>query len=690
VSLERLFHPRGVAVIGSTARGKLGYALIEQLLAGGFLAVYAVNPKAQGDMSAPGFPRICELPDTVDLAVIASPASTVAGVLEECGLAGIKAAVIITSGFSEAGNAAAEEEIKQIARDHGIRFVGPNCAGIVNTHHKLFPTLETRPPPGVTALVTQSGALGGAVLSWAQEQGLGFSKFASYGNGADLAETDLLEYLACDPETEVVALYIESVRDGYRFRRAVHELTRIKPLVVIKAGRSQAGRRATLSHTGSMAGSDAVYDAVFRQSGAIRVANVEEMFDLCKGFVSLTPIRGRRLAIVTNSGGPGVLAADRAEVIGLKVVEPGADVKEKLARFLPGHGAFGNPIDLTVEGTEDGYRRTLLAMLEGESGYDAALAIDVGTPYLDSLALARGIAAAVDATGKPLVANFMAGETVASSLPFLQEHGIPHFATGERAVTVLGRMISYQEQKEGKRLLPKPAPPAVTLPPSPILEPQAMQWLAAQGIPVPPFRFAEDEFQALQACQEIGYPVVMKVVSPQILHKSESGGVILSICGDEGAHNAYRSIRSRLPAALGVLIVPMIREGKEVLIGISRDPQFGPVVAFGLGGIYTEVWRDLSLRVAPVDLVEAREMICGISAYPILAGVRGEAASDLEALAEAIVTVSQLPFRAPEIEELDCNPVFVLPRGLLVGDVRIIPCQSRNSPDCPTLLSSRQ
>ncbi len=673
-------------MIGSTAEGKLGYALIEQLLAGGYLAVYAVNPKARGAMSAPGFSRIGDIPGPVDLVVIASPASTVAGVLEECGLAGIKAAVIITSGFSEAGNAAGEEEIKRIARDHGIRFVGPNCAGIVNTHHKLFPTLETRPPPGATALVTQSGALGGAVLSWAQEQGLGFSKFASYGNGADLAETELLEYLALDPETKVVALYIESVRDGDHFRRAVHELTKIKPLVVIKAGRSQAGRRATLSHTGSMAGSDAVYDAVFQQSGAIRVTNVEEMFDLCKGLVSLPPIKGRRLAIVTNSGGPGVLAADRAEVMGLQVAEPSADVKEKLARFLPGHGAVSNPIDLTVEGTEEGYRRTLTTMLEGEAGYDAALAIDVGTPYLDSLALARGIVAAADATGKPLVANFMAGQTVAGSLPFLQEHGIPHFFTGERAVTVLGRMLCYQEQREHKRPLPEQAPRGATLPASPILEPQAMQWLAAQGIPVPSFRFAEDESQALHACREIGYPVVMKVVSPQILHKSESGGVILNIRDDDGAQKAYRSIRSRLPAALGVLIVPMIQEGKEVLIGISRDPQFGPVVAFGLGGIYTEVWRDLSLRVAPVDLQEARKMICGISAYPILTGVRGEAASDLEALAEAIVAVSQLPFRAPEIDELDCNPVFVLPRGLLVGDVRIIRCQTGNSTDHPAPL----
>ena len=690
MSLEHLFNPRGVAVIGSTGEGKLGYALIEQLLAGGYFAVYAVNPKAQGAVSAPGFSRIRDIPDPVDLAVIASPASTVASVLEECGLAGIKAAVIITSGFSEAGNAVGEEEIKRIARHHSIRFVGPNCAGIANTHHKLFPTLETRPPIGATALVTQSGALGGAVLSWAQEQGLGFSKFASYGNGADLAETELLEYLTLDPETKVVALYIESVRDGDRFRRAVHELTKTKPLVVIKAGRSQSGRRATLSHTGSMAGSDAVYDAVFEQSGAIRVANVEEMFDLCKGFVSLPPIKGRRLAIVTNSGGPGVLAADRAEVVGLQVAEPSAAVKEKLACFLPGHGAFGNPIDLTVEGTEEGYRRTLIAMLEGESGYDAALAIDVGTPYLDSLALARGIVAAANTTGKPLVTTFMAGQTVAGSLPFLKEHGIPHFSIGERAVTVLSRMVSYQEQREHKRPLPKPKQPGMALPASPILEPPAMQWLAAQGIPTPPFRFAKDGSETLQACREIGYPVVMKVVSPQILHKSESGGVILNIYDDDGAQKAYRSICSRLPDAMGVLIVPMIRDGKEVLIGISRDPQFGPIVAFGLGGIYTEVWRDLSLRVAPVDLEEARKMIRGISAYPILAGVRGEAASDLEALAEVIVAVSQLPFLAPEIEELDCNPVFVLPCGLLVGDVRIIRSQNGNSTDHQTSLCARK
>jgi acyl-CoA synthetase (NDP forming) len=343
-----------------------------------------------------------------------------------------------------------------------------------------------------------------------------------------------------------------------------------------------------------------------------------------------------------------------------------------------------------VEGTEEGYRRTLIAMLEGESGYDAALAIDVGTPYLDSLALARGIVAAANTTGKPLVTNFMAGQTVASSLPFLREHGIPHFSTGERAVTVLGRMVSYQEQRERKRPLPEPMRPGMALPLSPILEPQAMQWLAAQGIPTPPFRFAKDGSETLQACREIGYPVVMKVVSPQILHKSESGGVILNICNDEGAEKAYRSICSRLPDAMGVLIVPMIRGGKEVLIGISRDPQFGPIVAFGLGGIYTEVWRDLSLRVAPVDLEEARKMIRGISAYPILAGIRGEAASDLEALAEVIVQVSQLPFLAPEIEELDCNPVFILPCGLLVGDVRIIRSQNGNSTDDQTSLCARK
>ncbi len=366
--------------------GKIGYELIRQIVDGGFQEIYAVNPKAQGAFGVPGFSAVTQIKQPVDLAIIASPGPTVPGVLEECGQIGIQAVVVISSGFSEVGNKAGEQEIMRVARRYGMRIVGPNCAGIVNTHHKLFGSIETRPPKGEVAFISQSGALGGAVLSWAEEQGMGFSKFLSYGNRVDLDEIDLLPYLAEDPETRVGALYIESVAAGRAFLDAVREFTRHKPLVVIKSGRSQSGQRATLSHTGSMAGSDAVYDTALRSCGAIRVSTVEEMFDLCKGFVSLPPIKGRRVAIVTNSGGPGVLAADRAEEVGLEISEPSPRLRERLRQFLPAHCALRNPIDLTVEGTEKGYRETLLAMLEE---YDAALALDVSTPYMDTVALAR-------------------------------------------------------------------------------------------------------------------------------------------------------------------------------------------------------------------------------------------------------------------------------------------------------------
>jgi len=691
MSLQSLFYPRGVAVVGSTSKGKLGYELIRQILEGGFREVYAVNPKGQGAFSIPGYNAVGEIGRPVDLVVIASPAPTVPKVLEDCGRAGVGAAVIISAGFSEVGNVAGEEEIKRVARRYGIRVVGPNCAGIMNTHYRLFASLETRPPTGGVAFISQSGALGGAVLSWAEEQGLGFSKFVSYGNRADLDEVDLLPYLAQDPQTKVVALYIESVADGRAFMRAVDEFTRHKPLVVIKAGRSSSGRRATLSHTGSMAGSDAVYDAVLRECGAIRVNTVEEMFDLCKGLVHVPPVEGRRIAIVTNSGGPGVLAADRAEEVGLMLPEPSPELRERLSRFLAPHCSLKNPIDLTVEGTEEEYRETLCAVLEE---YDAALALNVATPYLDSVALARGVCDAARMTGKPIVANFMAGRVVAEGVAYLKEHGIPNYPTGERAVTVLARMGRVGESasqrvsesangrmgESANRQIGKSANGRIGEGVGgrgdevPTLEPEAMAWLRENGFPVPEFRSATSADEAVRGCREIGYPVVMKVVAPDIVHKSEWGGVVLDIRDDEAALAAYERIRRAAADKdfRGVVIYPLIRGAQEVLVGLSRDPQFGPVVAFGLGGIYTEVWHDISLRVAPVNRARAEAMIREIRAYPILEGVRGQKPCDLDALANLLVKLSHLPFHYPEIAEIDLNPVFVFPDGLVIGDVRVI------------------
>jgi acetate---CoA ligase (ADP-forming) len=698
MTLHPLFYPRHVALVGSVSEGKVGFELLRQMLRGGYRDVFVVNPKAQGALDVPSYATMAAIPAPVDLAVISSPASTVAGILEECGHVGVKAAVIISSGFSEMGNKAGEAEIKAIAARHGIRLVGPNCAGIINTAHRLCPTMETLPPSGPVALISQSGALAGVVLGWAARDGLGISKFVSYGNRADVNEVDLLDYLADDEETRVVGVYIETVSDGRGFMAAAAKCAARKPVIVIKAGRGESGQRATLSHTGSLAGSDAVYDTALRQCGAIRVESAEEMFDLCRGFVGIPRgIRGRRIAIVTNSGGPSILAADRAEAVGLDVAEPGPAIRAKLAAFLPPHAALKNPIDLTVEGTERGYRETLIALLakdeaENETeiktdldlnpgldlSFDAVVAINIAPPYLGSTPLARGICDAAAATGKPIVASFLPEAVTADAVAYLQAHGVLNFPTPERAVAAVARMAARESanQRIGESANQRISESIAirSFAHLSFLEPDAMAWLRENGIPTPPFRFAAEAEKAVAACAEIGFPVVMKVVSPDILHKSEHGGVIVGIRDEAAARAAFETIRKRAAAAdfRGVVIYPLIRGSQEVLVGLSRDSQFGPVIAFGLGGIYTEVLRDVALRVAPIGRAEADALIRSLRSFPILAGARGQPPCDLDALAELVVRVSELPFRFPEIAELDLNPVFVGPQGAVVGDVRVI------------------
>jgi len=384
------------------------------------------------------------------------------------------------------------------------------------------------------------------------------------------------------------------------------------------------------------------------------------------------PVRGRRLAIVTNSGGPGVLAADRAEAAGFQLAEPSPALREKLSKFLPPYCALKNPIDLTVEGTQAGYRDTLSAVLEE---YDAALALDVSTPYLDTVALARGVVAAAEASGKPVAASFMAGRIVVEAVDYLKAHGVTNFATGERAVNVLARMADYQAWAANRRPAPEKPGASKKLPGhGRLLEPEAMAWLRDNGLPAPDFRFVTRLEDVKDACCDVGFPVVMKVVSPAIVHKSESGGVKLGLRDDTEARAAFEAIR--LAAAgkdfRGVIVTPQIRGGQEVLLGLSRDAQFGPVVMFGLGGIFTEVLRDIALRVAPLDRPEADAMLREVRAFPILQGARGQPGCDLDALADTLVSFSRLPFLYPELAEVDLNPVFALPEGLVVGDVRVI------------------
>ena len=530
------------------------------------------------------------------------------------------------------------------------------------------------------------------MLALAGIRGIGFSKFVSYGNRVDIGEVELLDYLEGDPHTEVIALYLESLQNGRAFMQALRRVTRRKPVVIIKAGRSTSGLRAASSHTGSLAGSDEIFEAMIRQSGALRVPGIEEMLDLCHGLSSLPPLGGNRLAVVTNSGGPGILTSDRAEELGLEVRESPEKLRKQLAAFLPGHSAFANPIDLTVEGTREGYRRTLEQVLASE--YDAAIAINVATPFLDSATLAQGI---VEAAGsqkhpKPVAAVFMAGQIVELGIETLTRGGIPAFPTGERAAFVLAKMHEYGSRVKLRATTgagPTAAPKltADTVPGGqadraplpfqtdvPILEPDTVSFLEGEGFSFPEHRYITEGAQIPEAVRALGFPLVMKVVSPRILHKSDVGGVLLNLKEEHQVQEAFAEMAGRFGERdfRGAMLYRQILEGLELIAGIKQDPTFGPVVLAGAGGVLTELLRDSSVRIAPFGREEAQEMLAELKVSRMLAGYRGSAALDREALVDLLVDLSRLAVRYPAVGELDFNPIFVQDSGLKIGDVRII------------------
>ncbi len=683
-TFESLFEPKSVAVFGSVKRDKIGHQLITQLTAGGFPgSILAVNPKAEnpeGHPNIPGFADLSAVSAPPDLALISVPARFVEQVIGACGQAGVPFAVVFTSGFSETGNSEQEQCLKNAADRYGVRLIGPNCAGIMDTVSCLYASIEVRALPGKTAFITQSGAVGGAVLALAKMQGIGFSKFVSYGNRVDIGEVELLDYLEGDPRTEVIALYLESLQNGRAFMQAVRRVARKKPVVIIKAGRSVSGLRAASSHTGSLAGSDEIFAAMIRQSGALRVAGIEEMLDLCHGLTSLPPISGRRLAVVTNSGGPGILTSDRAEELGLQVAESPDQLRERLAGFLPAHCAFANPIDLTVEGTREGYRRTLQEVLGSE--YEAAITINVATPFLDSASLAEGIVEAAGAQEhpKPVAAVFMAGEIVEQGIETLKQGGIPVFPTGERAAFVLSKMVEYslhtESPVEGQYAeIPKGEPsPLPFATGAPVPEPKAVSFLEAQGFSFPAHRYLTSGEQIPEAVRALGFPLVMKVVSPTILHKSDVGGVRLNLRDEGQVQEAFADMAGRFSRQefRGVMLYRQVLEGLEIIAGIKQDPTFGPVVLVGAGGVLTELLRDSAVCIAPFNREEAGNMLDGLKINRMLAGYRGGSTLDREALLDLLVGLSRLAMHYPGIKELDFNPVFVQDKGLKIGDVRII------------------
>jgi acetyltransferase len=708
-SLHALFNPRGIVVFGSVKEGKLGHQLVTQLVQGNYSGILCVvNPKAETPACFPDIPAygsLDKVAPAIDLALVAVPVQFVIAVIEACGRKGVAAAVVFTSGYSETGNREEEERLTEAARKAGVRIIGPNCAGIMNTASSLYASIEKRALPGHAALITQSGAVGGAVIALGVMRGFGFSTFVSYGNRADVGEIDLLHLQVHDANTSVVGMYVESIKEGRKFMDAVAKAARMKPVVILKAGKSPAGKRAASSHTGALAGSDDVFSAMVRQTGAVRASETEEFLDLLQGFSCLS-LKGSRVAVVTNSGGPGILTTDRVEELGLTVPEPSTDCVHRLQSFLPEQCSVANPIDLTVEGTREGYRKTMETVLQ--SDFDAVIAINVATPFVDSAAIAEGIIEGVKATGteKPVSAVFMAGDMVYAGIDRLRTAGIPVFATGERAAAVLAALHAHTQlqnkiarqnemicstqtyrramsanEKTGSRIHGETrgedateSPDQYLLQRKPLLEPDMVRFMEAWGFSFPSHCFINDPVQLHHGVRITGFPLVMKVVSPDILHKSDVGGVVLGIESLDHLESEFRTMGDRFSEQnfQGVMLYTQVNPVLEMIAGINRDRDFGPVILAGAGGVLTELTQDLSVRIAPLGRDEGLDMLSELRIDALLRGYRGGTPCDREGIVNALCTLSAIALRHPEIGEMDLNPLFVCENRVLVGDVRII------------------
>ena len=718
--LTPFFNPSGVAVIGASADPrKLSHGVLRNCISHGFAgAVCPVNPRAGEILGLPCYPDIAAVPDPVDLAVLMVPAAACPGVLEACGRRGVRAAIVISGGFREVGaeGMALEQQLLDIAGQYGMRLIGPNCVGTLDAHTGLNTTfIRTMPKPGPIAFVSQSGAICGGILEWTAGKGIGFSRFATLGNAADVTETDLLLDLAEAPNTRVIVAYIEAIRDGRRFIDVARQITPHKPILVIKAGRTVAGTRAVSSHTGSLAGEMAAYDAAFRQAGVIRVDTVEDLFDHALALAYGPLPRGKRVAVVTNAGGPASLAADMLEQAGLAMPPTPEGTQAVLASFTHPEAQLANPVDM-LGGAEPAQYEQAVAALLASDAFDAVLPILVPQALVDPVAVAKAIArAGASSSGrspdraspaKPVVACFMGDEVVREPMAVLHQHQIASYIFPEQAARALGTLWRYAEVKGrlGNWQIGQDASPSadrspltvhrslLTLPPGPaqLGEAEARPILAAYGIAQPRAELAHTAEEAGRLAAEIGFPVALKIVSPDIFHKSEVGGITLGLADEAEVQAAFTAmlarVQQRQPGALvdGALVTQMAPPGHELIVGMRRDAQFGPLLMFGLGGIYVELLKDVAFRVAPFDRAETLAMIGETHAGKLLHGLRGQPPADSDAVAEVIERVARLALDHNRIEEIDVNPLIVYPlnrragvvypndQGALAVDVRMV------------------
>jgi acetyl coenzyme A synthetase (ADP forming)-like protein len=691
--LDSLFRPRSIAVVGASRRpGTIGWQILHNLITHGYQGVvYPVNPHAEAIHSVPVFPSVEAIPGPVELAVIVVPKEHVLGVVDECGRKGVRAVVVITAGFKEVGGegVARERALMERVRHYGMRLVGPNCMGLLNTaaDFSMNATFAPNmPPPGPSSFMSQSGALGVTILDYAAEYGIGIHDFISVGNKPDVSGNDLLEYWEDDPDTGVILMYLENFGNPRRFTRIARRVTRKKPIVVVKSGRTRAGARAASSHTGALAGADVATDALLAQCGVLRADSVEHLFDLAMALEEQPIPRGNRVAIVTNAGGPGIIIADACESAGLDVVELSGATQERLRDAFPEEASVRNPVDMIASATSESYRVALDVVLADDK-VDAAIAAFVPPLGIRQVDVAGAIVAAREQhDDKPVLAVLMGREGLPEGRAELHDAGVPAYIFPESAARALAGMCRY------RRWLQRPVQEPTTFQVDRdvvtgildrartegrdhLLEHEALAVFTAYGIPVVDHRVVEDESGAVRAAEELGYPVVVKALSPDIVHKSDFGAVVVDLRDEEALRSAVRKVTAAAAegrATLrGLLVETFQVGGKETIVGMTTDPSFGPVLMFGLGGIYVEALKDVTFRVQPVSEVDARDMIDSLRASPILEGVRGEPGVDRDLLVEVIQRISQLVGEHHRIAELDVNPFLARPGGGVALDARI-------------------
>ncbi|HOA25778.1 MAG TPA: acetate--CoA ligase [Aggregatilineales bacterium] len=695
--LETFFEPKSVAVIGASRDPeKLGYAVVKNLIEGGYVKigkVYPINPKGGEVLGLPAYPSVLDVEDPIDLAVIVIPYKFVPGAMKECGEKGIPSVVVITAGFREAGKEGLEREreLMQIAKQYGIRVIGPNCLGVIDTFTPLNASFAAgTPPKGPINFMSQSGALGTAVLDWSLAGELGFSKFVSLGNKADVSEIDLLQMWADDPNANVIMAYIEGVPSGREFIDTARLASKKKPIVAVKSGVTQAGSRAVSSHTGSLAGSEQAYAAAFKQAGIIRAHTMEQLFDFARAFAYQPLLKGDRIAIITNAGGPGILATDAIERSGLKIARFDNETIKKLESYLPDAASAANPVDVLGDAAGDRYEYAI-DVVSQDPNVDGILVVLTPQALTDIVGTAEAVANLCERVDIPVLAVFMGEKEVQKGIDVLTERGVPNYPFPERAVAALRAMADYRiardeplpeyeeidvDREAVKQVFEKVRSEGRVS----IGDFEARAILEAYGFKIPQTELASTPEEAVEIAGRIGYPVVLKIASPDILHKTDVGGVRVGLQNAQDVRDAFELMVYRaeryVPGARiwGCTVQEMTPQGLEVLVGMNRDPQFGPLVTFALGGIYVEILKDATFRIAPFSRREAWQMLDEIRAHALLDGVRGRPPVDKEAIVDTLMRVGQLVTDFPEIVELDINPLMVFEKGqgAVAIDMRLV------------------